>query len=87
MSDSPPTKGDQELAVRDWLNRASEEQDCKDNKYLYRRCQSYILDILRLLDPERDFSKDRHGNWHVADRAMDDLGYLGKLERIVGLIN
>ena len=53
MSDSPPTKGDQELAVRDWLNRASEEQDCKDNKYLYRRCQSYILNILRLLDPKR----------------------------------
>ena len=32
MSDSLPTRGDQELAVRDWLNRASEEQDCKDNK-------------------------------------------------------
>lgn len=87
MSDSLPTQGEQELAVRDWLNRASEEQDCQENQYLYRRCQSYILDILQFLDPEGDFSKDRHGNWRVADRAMDDLGYLGKLERIVGLIN
>lgn len=87
MSDSLPTRGEQELAVRDWLYRAEEEQDGQENQHLYRRCQSYILDILRLLDPERDFSKDRHGNWHVADRAMDDLGYLGKLERIVGLIN
>lgn len=33
-------------AVRDWLNRASKEQDGQDNQYLYRRCQSYILDIL-----------------------------------------
>ena len=73
MSDSPPTKGDQELSLRNWLNRASEEQDCQDNQHLYRRCQSYILNILQLLDPERDFSKDHHGNWRVADRAMDDL--------------
>lgn len=36
LSDSLPTKGDQELAVRDWLNRASEEQDCQDDQYLYR---------------------------------------------------
>lgn len=86
MSDSPPTKGDQELALRNWLNRASEEQECQDNQHIYRRCQSYILNILQLLDPERDFSKDHQGNWCVADRAMDDLGYLGKLERIVGLI-
>ncbi len=53
MSDSPPTKGDQELAVRDWLNRASEELDCQDNQHLYRRCQSYILNILQVLDPKR----------------------------------
>ena len=87
MSDSLPTRGEQELAVRDWLNRASEEQDCQDNQYLYRRCQSYMLNILQLLDPERDFDKVRHGNWHVADRAMDDLDYAGKLRRIVGLSN
>lgn len=87
MSDSLPTRGDQELAVRDWLNRASKEQDGQENQYLYRRCQSYILNILQLLDPERDFSKDRHGNWHVADRAMEDLDYLGKLRKIVGLSN
>ena len=73
MSDSPPTKGDQELSLRNWLNRASEEQDGQDNQHLYRRCQSYILNILQLLDPERDFSKDHQGNWRVADRAMDDL--------------
>lgn len=53
MSDSPPTKGDQELALRNWLNRASEEQECQDNQHLYRRCQSYILNILQLLDPKR----------------------------------
>ena len=87
MSDSLPTKGEQELAVRDWLNRASEEQDGQDNQYLYRRCQSYILNILQLLDPERDFSKDRQGKWHVADRAMADLDYPGELRRIVGLGN
>ena len=85
LSDSLPTKGDQELAVRDWLNRASEEQDCQDDQYLYRHCQSYILNILQLLDPVGDFSKDRQSNWHVADRAMDDLDYLGELRRIEGL--
>lgn len=53
MSDSPPTKGDQELAVLNWLNRASEEQDGQDNQHLYRRCQSYILNILQVLDPKR----------------------------------
>ncbi|WP_455150115.1 hypothetical protein [Schaalia odontolytica] len=87
LSDSLPTTGEQELTVRDWLNRTSEEQDCQDNQYLYRRCQSYILNILQLLDPEGDFSKDRQGNWHVADRAMDDLDYLGELRRIVGIRN
>ena len=87
MSDSLPTRGEQELAVRDWLYRAEEEQDGQDNQHLYRRCQSYVLDILQLLDPERDFSKDHQGNWHVADRAMDDLDYPGELRRIVGLIN
>ena len=85
LSDSLPTKGDQELAVHDWLNRASEEQDCQDDQYLYRRCQSYILNILQLLDPEGAFSKDRQSNWHVADGAMDDLDYLGELRRIEGL--
>lgn len=85
MSESLPTRGDQELAVRDWLNRASKEQDGQENQYLYRRCQSYILNILQLLDPERDFSEDRQGNWFVADRAMDDLYFQGHLERIVGL--
>ena len=53
MSDSPPTKGDQELAVLNRLNWASEELDCQDNQYLYRRCQSYILNILQVLDPKR----------------------------------
>lgn len=38
LSDSLPTTGEQELTVRDWLNRTSEEQDCQDNQYLYRRC-------------------------------------------------
>ena len=87
LSDSLPTKNEQELAVRDWLNRASEERDGQDNQYLYRLCQSHILNIAQLLDPEGDFSKDHQGNWHVADRAMDDLDYPGELRRIVGLRN
>lgn len=52
LSDSLPTKDEQELAVRDWLNRASEEQDGQDNQCLYRRCQSYTLNILQLQDSE-----------------------------------
>ena len=87
LSDSLPTKNEQELAVRDWLNRASEEQDGQDNQYLCRRCESNVLSILQLLAPEKDVGNDRHVSWHVADRAMDDLDYLGELGRIVGIRN
>ena len=73
--------------MRNWLNRASDERDCEDNQYFYRRCRSNVLSILQLLAPEKDVGNDRHVSWRVADRVTDDRDYPGELRRIVGLGN